>query len=232
MATHYPTASKEDQSTTSKEDHQSITHLWDPAQSNTHSWGKNTPPLKFAPAGGYKLHKAETPNQKKKRKNKQDPSTPIITPNSHTWFPDWNGNLSDFQTWLLTHPKSNALTKTNTNSLAAKIGPYTLNFYTSSRSFQITKLSNAKAADFSAFVKSTQEWLTAHLDPDFDMMPQLLHLLDEATSPSHSKTSAAMTPDQLLEKQYLREIRQHVQIDKDKSLWEIRLIKVPLCGKS
>ena len=139
---------------------------------------KESPPTYFAPVGGFSILKAETAAQKKKRKHNDATQAEAITTHSHTWYPSWNGSLKGLQNYVESFPNSSPFALVNTSSLAAKVGGLTINFYVSTRSFQVTRTRNVKQEILVNFVTTLKNWLDFNRDDNHNMIAEILTVID------------------------------------------------------
>ena len=169
-------ASKEEKTTSSEEKCNALQKESDNKNTKIESKTKTSHQL-YAPQGGYKLQKNATKSQIQKKKYNEDPDQPILTDSSITWFPKWNGSFTALQSWIMSQKTSTAFIKANTNSLLARVGQQTINFYTSTGSFQITK-GKATKAQLDSLYNSMKEWLSQNHEEDHDMIRELTEILD------------------------------------------------------
>ena len=85
------------------------------------------------------MKKAMTHLQKTRKKTGLDTNADSVCESSITFYPEWNGKLADLNEWS-TLQGGTTFKKSNDNTLTAKIDKnLTVNFFTASRSFTITK---------------------------------------------------------------------------------------------
>jgi hypothetical protein len=139
---------------------------------------KSSPQLK---TGGHSMKKAMTHLQKTRKKTGLDTNADSVCESSITFYPEWNGKLADLNEWS-TLQGGTTFKKSNDNTLTAKIDKnLTVNFFTASRSFTITK-GQATRKHMVNKKEIMQAWLESTHDSDHNLDDDLEEILShEAT---------------------------------------------------
>ena len=129
---------------------------------------------------GYSLVNQLTKAQKRRKKNNQNIYEDVVNHDSITFYPQWKGNLRD----LLAYPSQadfghnyENFRYTNTNSIAARLGPLTINFYPSTGSFQITG-GRASPAFLRSQVDNLKQYLANHTNMNADLSGQFVEFCE------------------------------------------------------
>ena len=182
--------------------------------------------------------------------------TQYVNPASHSIDPEWNGKLDDLNEWS-TNQGGTTFKKSNDNTLTAKLDKnLTVNFFTASRSFTITK----GQATRNHMIKQTdnmREWLKSTHDSDHNLDDELQEILSheanwkipsqtisQSPSTTHSeeveeegkKSARKDTPkaneteeyDSILDTNYMRDIDKHLSNEDNFPVYSIRKEHVPI----
>ena len=202
------------------------------------------------------MKKPMTNLQKERKKSGLDTHADSVSESNITFYPEWNGKLADLNAWS-TNQGGTTFKKSNDNTLTAKLDKnLTVNFFTASRSFTITK----GKATRNHMIKQTDNmkaWLESTHDSDHNLDDDLDEILSHeadwkipsqtiSRSPSTThteeveedgtKSARKDTPkaneteeyDSILDTNYMRDTDKHLTKEDDVPVYSIRKEHVPI----
>jgi hypothetical protein len=141
------------------------------------------------------MKKPMTNLQKERKKSGYDTHADSICESNITLYPEWNGKLADLNAWSTN--QGTTFKKSNDNTLTAKLDKnLTVNFFTASRSFTITK-GKASRKHMINQTDNMKAWLESTHDSDHNLNEDLEEILSHEANwkiPSQATSRSPLQP--------------------------------------